>query len=656
MEPYHSVAVIGAGAAGLFCASQLRSRFPDVIVLEAQDHVGGRIRQAHGMAPWPIEMGPEFVHGANSVLVDMAKEHGITFQEREWPDFWHFGESTGGAGLVFDGEVDEEIEKIHDIFESAASEGASKRMIAAADASYANDFCCSLEQLGLRELIEEGRGWRYRETYLCMDHSMGFVVDRLSAGLDIKTNWPLEHISYSAEGALLTCVDGRRLRAGKVVIAVPLNVMRDGLINFIPSLPQPKLDAIQRVRMGNVVKILLTFSRQFWPEGMYDIICPDSFVPELWMLRYDNAKPTQTGAASAGAVRWAREEKCRQDLRLQQQTLVPAPTSSSEPAQQQASSNERNTSNSSTTDRFPHVLVGFIAGTRADEASKLRPDEVVTRFLDQIDKVFGKPGDLTPATASLAQSRVIDWSKEKYVRGAYSYPTLGAELGDRCKISSSVMGTLFFAGEHCNPDIGPTVQGAIETGQRAALELEAVLKFRYEECMIYDVTMYEPFTGSFVALPDAHNTQARYDFDITSPSGVRIHELQGQAEGKFHLVPYETGRYKFCMRLNQERSGARYVLTREVVWDLHIGHPDPAMHDNVKENETQALWAYVHLVDSQLQQLKATQLYLYWRERRHRQTVDSTKQRVLWYAAGRASTLAFVSIAQVFVIRRMFSK
>lgn len=381
--------------------------------------------------------------------------------------------------------------QIHDIFESASSEvhpppgqdisgidwmrskGASKRMIAAADASYANDFCCSLEQLGLRELIEEGRGWRYRETYLCMDHSMGFVVDRLSTGLDIKTNWPLEHITYSPEGALLTSVDGRRLRAGKVVIAVPLKVLQDGLIRFSPPLPTPKLDAIQRVQMGNVIKILLTFSRQFWPEGMYDVICPDSFVPELWMLRYDNAKPTRVGAQSAGAVRFAREEQQRQDAKHQPQ-LSTAPTSATE-VQHTVSSNERNTGNSSTTDRFPHVLVGFIAGTRADEASKLHPDEVVKRFLDQIDIVFGKPGDLTPATASLAQSRVIDWSKEHYVRGAYTYPTLGAELGDRCKIRSSVMGTLFFAGEHCNPDMGPTVQGAIETGQRAALELEAVV-------------------------------------------------------------------------------------------------------------------------------------------------------------------------------------
>jgi hypothetical protein len=28
-----------------------------------------------------------------------------------------------------------------------------------ADACYANDFCASLEQVGLREMIEENRGW-----------------------------------------------------------------------------------------------------------------------------------------------------------------------------------------------------------------------------------------------------------------------------------------------------------------------------------------------------------------------------------------------------------------------------------------------------------------------------------------------------------------
>ncbi len=63
-----------------------------------------------------------------------------------------------------------------------------------------------------------------------------------------------------------------------------------------------------------------------------------------------------------------------------------------------------------------------------------------------------------------------------------------------------------------------------------------------------------------------------------------------------------------------------------MIWDLHESKADDVHHadgkGNVKTEDTDTLWQHVNRIDQQLQQLKATQQYLYWRERRHRQTVS----------------------------------
>lgn len=46
VDSYHSAIVVGAGCAGLYAAQQLKEQYPDVLVVDAQNHVGGRVRQA----------------------------------------------------------------------------------------------------------------------------------------------------------------------------------------------------------------------------------------------------------------------------------------------------------------------------------------------------------------------------------------------------------------------------------------------------------------------------------------------------------------------------------------------------------------------------------------------------------------------------------
>ena len=46
------------------------------------------------------------------------------------------------------------------------AQGASDRMLAIADACHATDFGCSIDDLGLKEMVAENRGWQSGEHVL----------------------------------------------------------------------------------------------------------------------------------------------------------------------------------------------------------------------------------------------------------------------------------------------------------------------------------------------------------------------------------------------------------------------------------------------------------------------------------------------------------
>jgi len=53
-------------------------------------------------------------------------------------------------------------------------------------AIYANDFGCSLEQLGVRECIQEAQQWIYGDTYLILDRPLSAIIDYLTQGLKVS--------------------------------------------------------------------------------------------------------------------------------------------------------------------------------------------------------------------------------------------------------------------------------------------------------------------------------------------------------------------------------------------------------------------------------------------------------------------------------------
>src|ERR1700759_3050174 len=82
--PNADIAVIGAGIAGLAAARTLAEAKYNVVLIEAQNRIGGRILTARDPATdLPIELGAEFVHGRPPELLDLVREAGLTLYERK---------------------------------------------------------------------------------------------------------------------------------------------------------------------------------------------------------------------------------------------------------------------------------------------------------------------------------------------------------------------------------------------------------------------------------------------------------------------------------------------------------------------------------------------------------------------------------------------
>src|SRR6187397_2802607 len=79
-----SALVIGAGAAGLAAARELRRLGFTVTVVEARDRIGGRVYTHRGFDA-PIELGASWIHGIDgNLLVPMARELGLATRPTDY--------------------------------------------------------------------------------------------------------------------------------------------------------------------------------------------------------------------------------------------------------------------------------------------------------------------------------------------------------------------------------------------------------------------------------------------------------------------------------------------------------------------------------------------------------------------------------------------
>ncbi|CAN1211612.1 FAD-dependent oxidoreductase [Tumidithrix helvetica PCC 7403] len=428
------ILAIGAGVAGLAAAKNLSAEGYKVIVLEARDRIGGRIRTDNSLGV-PIDLGAAWIHRKNgNPITKLAQQFQIQTLVTDFDAIALYG--SDGKSLS-----QSEIEQIELAYKEVESEISKLRI--AANESDNESLNTSLEEAvskilatknfspktlqginwQLASQIEIENGASLSELALkTHDEDLEFtgmdlvfpkgyiqIVNGLAQGLDIRLGITANKVEYNAQGVSISTSQGT-FQSDRAIITVPLGVLKQGSIAFEPPLPQAKLQAIQHLGMGALNKVVLKFPKQFWDES-----------PHFIGLLKDNRSQIMD------YWNW--------------QKYVDVP-----------------------------VLAALVGGTYSRELEKMPLDRVVGIVIADLKMMFGS--SIPEPTHAIA----TQWHSDPLSRGSYSIMPRGSSLTDREVLAEPVGDRLFFAGEATHKAYPSSVHGAFLSGEREAKRIASLAR------------------------------------------------------------------------------------------------------------------------------------------------------------------------------------
>jgi monoamine oxidase len=412
------VVVIGAGVAGLAAARTLADLDYDVIVLEAADHIGGRLKTDWSLGA-PFEVGAGWIHGPDgNPLTPLANKVNAETYVTDDENFQVF--SADGTPQDYDEvykkalDFEAWLKKVDDTFDgdqpltdamNRVSPRRWKDPVYRWMASAYTEFDTGgpLDQLSAF-YFDEDEAFDGPDVVLTTGYDQ--ILKPMAAGLDIRLDAPVDRVEYKdGEGATVYVGDDE-YEASFVICTTPLGVLQADDITFEPKLPKKHRRSIGRIGMGTVTKIALKFDDLHWPKD----------------VQYFGLMTKETG-------RW--------NYWLNYRTF----------------SDE-------------NILLGLSVGSHGFVVEDMSEAEMTADAMKAVRTMFGAQ---VPDPVDVLQTR---WSKNPYAKGAYSFTKLGCTPKDFAQLAKPVKNTLLFAGEHTDFAYHATVHGAYLSGLNAARIIE----------------------------------------------------------------------------------------------------------------------------------------------------------------------------------------
>ena len=277
------VIVIGAGMAGLSAARALTQRGISTLVLEARGRIGGRVWTSGQWPGLPVDLGASWIHGdEGNPLTELSAEAGVAHAETRWDPNPVF---TPGGGRALLGDAAPLAENLID--KARARAEARDNDISLASAVEALPDWKKLSKKN-RQLVrhvihdeielEYAADWQdlsawyfddsgdYDGRELLFPGGFGSLTAHLAQGLEIRTGQPVVRIEKTGKGVRLLSEAGEVFEASRVLVTVPLGVLKSGKIEFSHRLARKRATAIKTLGMGLMNKCCLRFDRVFWPQ------------------------------------------------------------------------------------------------------------------------------------------------------------------------------------------------------------------------------------------------------------------------------------------------------------------------------------------------------------------------------------------------------